>query len=296
MSGSNAEVETYSLGTVARVTGLTPDTLRAWERRYGAVEPLRTDAGTRRYREADVARLRLLKSAVEAGHRIGRVVGLSNRELIDSVAERRPGMSEPLRGALDAVKRLDSSRFEQISREQRDALGGAGFAREFAQPLLQAIGDLWAAGEVSIAGEHLASSLIRSILGATVAGQGGEGGAGTAVFSTPEGEPHELGTLASAVVARSLGWNVAYLGAEVPVADLVRTVEAIRATVVALGIAHLRVDRTREFLAELDATLPEGVEIWIGGARCTELAGGRVHPMPTFEALELRASELAAGN
>jgi DNA-binding transcriptional MerR regulator len=61
---------TYSLGAVARLTGLSPHVLRAWERRYGAVRPLRTPGGTRLYRESDVARLRQLRAAVQAGHSI----------------------------------------------------------------------------------------------------------------------------------------------------------------------------------------------------------------------------------
>ena len=290
---SAGDVETYSLGTVARLTGLTPDTLRAWERRYGAVEPLRTEAGTRRYREKDIARLRLLKAAVECGHRIGNVALLSDTDLVRSVAERRPDMSEPIRAALAAVERLDARELERIGGEQRDALGPAGFARDFALPLLQTIGDLWAAGEVSIAGEHLASALIRTLLGAAIAGRPDSPGAPTAVFATPEGESHEFGALAASVVAMSVGWNVAYLGAELPNAELARSVEATGARVLALGIAHLRVSAAREILADLDARLAEGVEIWVGGARCTELDGPRVRPIPSLDALELRAAELA---
>jgi len=66
---------TYALGAVCRITGLSPHVVRVWERRYGAIAPLRTPKGTRRYRPADVERLQLLRAGVEAGHRIGSLVG-----------------------------------------------------------------------------------------------------------------------------------------------------------------------------------------------------------------------------
>ena len=72
---------TYSLGAVARITGLSPHVLRSWERRYGAVSPSRTPGGTRRYADADVARLKLLAAAVRAGHSIGTLSSLSDEEL-----------------------------------------------------------------------------------------------------------------------------------------------------------------------------------------------------------------------
>ena len=72
---------TYPLRTVARLTGLSPHVLRAWERRYEVVVPLRTEGGTRRYRSADLERLRLVKSAVDAGHRVGQIAQLGDAEL-----------------------------------------------------------------------------------------------------------------------------------------------------------------------------------------------------------------------
>src|SRR5688572_16347090 len=81
MSAPMPATPTYPLHAVVRMTGLSPEILRAWERRYRAIEPLRTPGGTRRYRAADVERLRLLKAAVAAGFRIGKVARLSAAEL-----------------------------------------------------------------------------------------------------------------------------------------------------------------------------------------------------------------------
>jgi len=82
MSTRPAGPALYPIRAVSRLTGIGIDTLRAWERRYGAVTPTRDDRG-RMYTEADVERLRLLNGAVERGHSIGRLAGLSNDQLTE---------------------------------------------------------------------------------------------------------------------------------------------------------------------------------------------------------------------
>ena len=137
---------TYSLGAVARLTGLSPHVLRAWERRYGAVTPLRTSGGTRRYRESDVARLRKLRSAVQAGHSISEVANATEDEL-----ERRLELTPllptpPLDPILDAIEQLDAPTTERLLGAQLAVLGATRFVRMVAAPLLHEIGTRWEAG------------------------------------------------------------------------------------------------------------------------------------------------------
>lgn len=292
MESSEIADATHSLGEVVRATGLSAELLRAWERRYGAVEPLRSPGGTRRYRDSDVARLRLLKSAVDAGRRIGEVAGLSAEELIRRVAEQRGGPTGQLGPALDAIYTIDATALRDIAEAELARLGAQGFAREFALPLLQRVGDGWAAQQCSIAGEHLASSLLRSMLGAALIAAETDATAPHVLFATPEGEHHELGTLASAVVGVSMGLRATYLGANLPAPDLADAISDTRALALAMGVAHLRTGRARRFLEDLDERLAPEVEIWVGGARCSELAGGRIRAIPSFESLEARISAL----
>ena len=144
---------TYALGAVARLTGLSPDTLRAWERRYGVVEPLRTPGGTRRYRESDVRKLRLLSRASQAGHSIGTLAGLDEAELVALTSETEERHDFGVREAMAALRELDASRIEEIASLQLAALGPARFARQFAEPLANAMGEGWVREDFCIASE-----------------------------------------------------------------------------------------------------------------------------------------------
>lgn len=285
------ENTTHSLGTVTRVTGLSADLLRAWERRYQAVQPLRTAGGTRRYRDADVERLRLLKSAVDRGLRIGRVAHLSDSELIDRVSDPRSERPATLDRALEAVMDLHGRQLESIARDELSRLGPAGFAKDFALPLLEAVGASWVTREVTIAGEHLATSLMRSLLGASLSSMDAVDRSPHIVFATPEGEAHEFGCLAAAVVASSTGAQVTYLGSELPENEMARAVEMVGAHVLSVGITYLPLERARESLKRLDKAIPEGVEIWLGGIRSAELAGGRIRSLTNMEDLEIAVTE-----
>lgn len=256
---------TYSLGAVSRLTGLSAHVLRAWERRYGAVVPLRTPGGTRRYRESDVARLRRLRTAVAAGHAISEVANASDEEL-----ERRLGMTpalpEPaLTPVLDAIDRLDGAEAERLLGGQLAALGPGRFVRSVASPLLREIGDRWAAGSMCIASEHLASALLRSLLGTclrtTTAGQQ----TAPILFTTLPGEDHELGSLMAAVTTAQAGGHPIYIGANLPVSEIVGAADSLEAAAVAVGLCHVNGNDARTALHALRDALPARVEMWIGG-------------------------------
>ncbi len=208
----------YPLGAVCRITGLTPHVLRVWERRYGAVTPLRTPKGTRRYRVTDVARLQLLRAAVEAGHRIGAVARLADESLQALVDGRSAAVAsaEPLDRAIAAIEVLDAPGAERVISDQLLALGPVRFAREFALPLIQGVGARWFDGRLCIAAEHMASALLRSLLGAALRPAASAADAPKILFATLPGERHELGLLVSALVAMGAGANPIYLGAELP--------------------------------------------------------------------------------
>jgi DNA-binding transcriptional MerR regulator len=262
---NDSSAPTYSLGAVSRLTGLSAHVLRAWERRYGAVVPLRTPGGTRRYRESDVARLRKLRAAVMAGHSISEVANASDEEL-----ERRLGMApslpEPaLTPLLDAIDRLDGAEAERLLAGQLAALGPSRFVRGVASPLLREIGDRWAAGSMCIASEHLASTILRSLLGtclrATTAGQQ----SAPILFTTLPGEEHELGSLMAAVTTAQAGGHPIFIGSNLPVPEIVHAADSLDAAAVAVGLCHVNGLDVPATLRALRDALPARVEIWIGG-------------------------------
>jgi len=273
-SGREGREITYPVGAAARLTGLSPDVLRAWERRYGVVEPVRSAGGTRRYRASDLDRLRLVKAAVDAGHRIGEVARLDEDELERRLAAATSGerqAPDAIEATLDALARLDAAEAERLVSEQLAALGPVRFARRFALPLLEAIGEAWTRARVCIASEHLGSALLRSLLGAALRPSALHRDAPRVVLATPTGERHELGVLGAALAALGAGAHPVYLGADLPVEELLGAVERTGARALALGVVALPSAGAERSVRALRAGLPEDVELWVGGSRAHEL-------------------------
>ena len=292
-SRSDAAEPTYPLRVAARLTGLSPELLRAWERRYRVVEPVRTAGGTRRYSAEDLERLRLVKAAVDAGHRISQVAHLELAELTDRAM---PSFT-PSVGRFDdifsALDRLDGVETQRLLSLQLSALGPVRFAREFACPLVREIGERWAEERLGVPSEHLATGVLRSMLGSALQPSAASQLGPRIVFATPTGERHELGLQMAALTALGAGASPTYLGAEVPVEDLIEATETTAASVLALSLVTLPAAQATRIVGALRGGLPDGVRLWLGGssARVLELDG--VEAIDTLEELEQRVALLA---
>ena len=273
MSRANGRAadSTYPIRTASRMTGLSPDLLRAWERRYGVIEPTRTTGGTRRYTAADIERLRLVKGAVDAGHRVGQVAHLDAAEL-----KRRASVSEDraaghLDEILEALDCLDGVASQRLLSTQLSALGAVRFTREVAIPLVHEIGERWANDKMGIASEHLATSVLRSLLGSALQPTPTSLLGPKIVFGTPAGEGHELGLLMAALTAQGAGANPLYLGAALPVEDLLSAVDAAGAAALAVSIVAMSNVEATRFVGALRDGLPAAIRLWLGGAGASEL-------------------------
>ena len=265
--GAPGSEPTYSLGAVCRLTGLSEHVLRAWERRYGAVRPLRTPGGTRRYREPDVTRLRLLRAATAGGHSIGEVARLDDEELMRrlELTQSTAAAPPPIAPILAAVEALDADAVERLLGAQLSALGPPRFVRQVAAPLLVEIGDRWHAGQLAIAAEHMASTVLRHLLGGCLRRPASAAHAPPILFTTPPGERHELGTLMAAVAAIDAGGHPVFLGGDLPVPDVVEAVASLAAAAIALGVCQRDGANLGAAVAQLRAAVPRRVEIWVGG-------------------------------
>lgn len=268
----------HPIRVVARRTGLSPARLRAWERRYDLVEPARSHADRRLYSDADIERLRLLSQAVQAGRRIGQVAGLSTEKLAELVREdrveavrpetadgwMRPG--DPLEAALDAVADLDARRLEEILGRATVALGAEGAIDRVLGPLLDRIGEAWCAGEVTPGHEHLASAVVQRVLGDLILEATGPTASPTLVVGTPAGTHHEFGGMFAALIAVTEGWSVAYLGPDLPAADIAAVVRETGARATALSLVYpSEAESVRAELRALREALPEPAPIFVGG-------------------------------
>ena len=277
----------HPMRVVAHRTGLTPDLLRAWEKRYGAVQPVRSAGGQRHYTDADVERLRLLVRATKGGRQIGQVAGLGQDELLALVKaderqaelNRAPSGDGPapegfLSSALMAVERFDSYSLEQTLRGAALRLPADEVLDQVIAPLLFTIGSLWHQGLLLPANEHLATATIRKVL--TWMGEAAAPplGAPVVVVGTPAGQVHELGAMLAATSAGGHGWRVVYLGPNLPAEELARAAQIARADAVALSVVYPTDDpQIAGELRRLRQLLPAKVGLVIGGSGATSYGG-----------------------
>jgi DNA-binding transcriptional MerR regulator/methylmalonyl-CoA mutase cobalamin-binding subunit len=264
--GASGELR-YALGAVARLTGLSPHVLRAWERRYGVVQPARSPGGTRRYSEAQVARLRLLCAGVDAGHPISELAPLDDAELGRLVGQHEERAQPRLREMFEVLDALDGAELERRLGMLLAALGPREFARSVATPLLVGVGERWQRGELRIAAEHAASAALRSLLGSALRFRPAHlNGSPRIVFATPASEAHELGLLMAAVCAQERGAHAVYLGCDLPAPEITGAASRAGASGVALSLVCLGAAAAAREIRNVRRALPERAFVWVGGA------------------------------
>ncbi len=268
---------TLSIAAVERDTGLTKDTLRVWERRYGFPVPQRDGLSERAYPLEQVDKLRIIKRLMDAGHRPGRIVGLpvdALQQLADSIggaAQRATegGAAPDLRVYLDLVRAHDVESLRRQLSQSLLRLGLSRFVIEVIAPLNTLVGDAWMRGHLEIFEEHLYTESINVVLRQAIAGiPAPEGGAQPRVLLTTfPNESHGLGLLLAEALFLLEGCRCISLGPQTPVWDIVLAAASQRCDVVALAFtAVLTPAVVTEGLAELRDKLPASVEIWAGGS------------------------------
>jgi len=270
---------THSIGVAAKRTGLSPHVIRIWERRYGAVEPSRTESNRRFYSEAEVERLGLLRQVTLAGHAIGSVAKLSVGDLLTLLQRDLGGLGTPspgsdlledksdyVRQALGAIRQWDTRALEEVLTRANLELGGQGMLQRVVAPLTQVIGDLWQRGEVTAAHEHFASAVLKAFLFNATRPYPVSETAPWLTVGTPTGQVHELGAMIVAAAAGCQGWRVNYLGCCLPPAELAGAAVQARARALALSLVYPQDDlRLPAELETLRRQLPAEIALIVGG-------------------------------
>ncbi len=269
----------HPIGVVAERTGLTPDVLRVWERRYGVVEPSRSAGGQRVYSDADIERLSLLHRATRGGHNISHVATLSREKLEDLVRDVESAAASPGRfvsqsdpaamvdQAIIFTRALNPGGVETLLRRGVARHGLITFIDSIAAPFLRAVGDAWHAGTITVAMEHLATAIVQRVVSETSPLLTGADGSPTIVIGTLEGERHAAGALMAAATAASEGWRVIYLGADLPPEEFVETAVRTRASAVGISVVvPEKKSRMTDALTNLKAALPDAATLVVGGA------------------------------
>jgi methanogenic corrinoid protein MtbC1 len=268
----------HPIRIVARRTGTPETTLRAWERRYGAVRPERAETGRRLYSDKDVERLKLIRQAVDAGRAVSSVARMSDSDLMQLIEEDRestrgfegvapigPSAADVVDACFAAVGKTDAQTLYSCLNRATVKFDTGGLIDEVITPLLYRIGDSWKAGRLSPRHEHMASSVVRAIL-TQLQARIHHTGPRTIVLGTPPGQLHDLGTQFAAALAVSEGWNVVNLGADIPASEVVAAAEEVGAGIVGLSIVHPLDDaRVEEALEYLGEHLGHDTQLIVGG-------------------------------
>jgi MerR family transcriptional regulator, light-induced transcriptional regulator len=229
------------IGELGRRVGVSEHVLRAWERRYGLLQPERSPGGYRLYSAADEHRIRRMQAHLAAGLSAAEA---AQAALSEERASPPPERTEPAGGgvtgpAQDLADRLD--RLDEPGAQAALDRLFAGFTtetvlRDTLLPYLHHLGDRWEHGDASIADEHFASNLLRGRL-ASLARGWGYGHGPCAILACPPGEQHDLGLLMFGIVLHRCGWRVEYLGASTPIPELARTARQAHADIIVLAAA-----------------------------------------------------------
>ncbi|MCS6948283.1 MAG: MerR family transcriptional regulator [Steroidobacteraceae bacterium] len=289
----------FSIKAVSQATGLTVETLRAWERRYEVVLPKRDASGRRSYSASDVARLRLLRAATELGHPISRLARLSPDELAALVNSAGGHARAAVRGqsyverALDAAEHSDPTGVEETLLAAISLLTPSEVANTVIAPLVREVGERWHRGELTIAQEHMVTDIVRRLIVSATRGVIRSENAPCLVLATLSGERHELGILLCCWLAAARRFRTHYLGADLPAAEIARFAAEVEAYAVLVSLVMPEHEtRSLEQLDALMRLLRPRSQVWLGGQAAAQLMPAQVPDgavlLPTLRDFEQR--------
>ncbi len=260
----------YQIKTVAALTGITTDTVRAWERRYQAIVPLRDAKGRRVYSEENIERLKLLAGTLRQGYSIGKIANLDNNALekllnnnnISGHANHQEIIDQIMQG----LKSYQLDRCEELLRRALISLPPLEFVQHVLAPSMYKIGELWHKKQISVAQEHMFSACVQRLVFSLINNMLPMANKRRSmIFSTLAGENHEFGILLTSFLAANLRYTCHYLGKDLPGDEIFKVNQNINADIIVLSIVlSPPSDSLIEQLNDLAAGL-EHTQIWVGG-------------------------------
>ena len=263
----------YPIRAAARLTRLTVDTLRAWERRYGAVSPRRKN-GARLYTMADIERLSMLRDALDRGHSIGQVAGLSRIDLEKLGAPSHVGpikvgsarsRKDPLEVVVAAVENFAYRDADRELSRMACIISPRDMVYDVALPLMQLAGQRWHDQRMRVAQEHMLTQLLGNLMVSMFRHYSTANPPATVVTATLAGDLHGFGILTSAMLAAIAGLGVVHLGPDLPLEELSYAAKRSGARVVLVSLTGAKDFSERASqLTSLRKRLPSDTELWVG--------------------------------
>lgn len=272
----NDQLPVYNIKAVARLVGLLPVTLRAWERRYGLPTPSRGDQGYRLYSEYDLRTLRWLKNQIEAGLSIGRAVeflhemrsagqdpasipiGISPLSSSPAGAQlNSPSMAALQNEFLESLLNFDETTASDVLRRSFALYSVDQVLMDVVTPALVEIGDRWHKGKLPIATEHFATQYCMQHLMSMLSASAPPVRDGLIVAACAPGETHQIGLLMLVVMLRWRGWNVKYLGPDLKLDRLEEALGPIKPTMLMFTANRAETAILLNPLSEILARFPD---------------------------------------
>jgi DNA-binding transcriptional MerR regulator len=291
---SSAEIPTFNLKAVVHETGLRPDTLRAWERRYGLPHPDRTGGGHRLYSQRDIETLKWLVARQQEGLSISRAAELWQRHIANgedplslpsyraSDASRLPAVSGEALAELRndwvaACMSYDEPRAEAILSQAFALYPAEGVLVDILQRGLSEIGDAWYTGDSTVQQEHFASELAERRIESLLLTTPPPTRKGRILVICPPGEQHTFSPLLLTLLLRRRGWHVAFLGANVSLDHFDQALAGSGADLVITPVQTLPAAAQLPAIAEV--LQPLGIPLAYGG-RITSLVPELLQVLP----------------
>jgi MerR family transcriptional regulator, light-induced transcriptional regulator len=291
MNKSIAATAPISISAVERETGISKDTLRIWERRYGFPQPTRDSNGDRAYRMQDVDRLRIIKRLIDNGMRPGKVVQqpLAQLVIISARHKQAPAANSQLQGEIDSlIAMIRNNQLAELQRSLHQSLlrhGLLSFITEVLTPLNAFVGEAWSNGELAIHQEHAYVEILQNMLRHAIVSYEKGANSPKVLLATIPKEQHSIGLLMVEAALTIEGVNCVSLGAQLPIAEIVAAAEVHQCDIVALSFTgNYPIKLISDGLTNLRRDLPDKVEIWAGGSAMarSKRAFDQVKLLPTL--------------
>lgn len=265
-----------AIAAVERETGLSKDTLRIWERRYGFPNPLRDPSDERVYPPEQVERLQLIARLLSAGHRPGRVVGLPMPQLHQLASALAPvttrqqeGLQAELDPLIDLIRRHEVLELRRQLSQLILKIGLGRFLMDILAPLNARVGEAWVRGEIQVFEEHMYTESVTAVLRAALGSVATlpQSGMPRVLLTTVPQETHLLGLLMAETMLVIEGCECVSLGAQTPVAEIVHAAYAHRADIVGLSFSPAyNPQGLVRTVQELRTRMPRSMDLWLGGS------------------------------
>lgn len=277
----------YTVKQAAALTGISEYNLRAWERRYGVVQPMRSHGGYRLYSDTDLARLRRMTALMNRGVPASKAAA--------AVLEQSPSPEMPRVTTSDLVEAAASLRPRHLADQLAEAFATGPFETvidHWLMPELARLGEAWERGRLTVAHEHFAAGGVMRVLAAHFDRAQPEPDSPLVLVGLPSGQRHEIPVLALSACLRLRGVEVAYLGADVPTDDWSAAAQERLPRGAVLGV-HAGAAPAAQSVTNRLAAL--ALPVWVGGSEGDQVGGAVRLPSPIGLAAAELASQLRSG-